>query len=73
MIAAGNVTVTATWIDGNNTACISAITIADSSDPDVPNPPVVTGTTVINGNTNLKNSYNRTYAATLYDSTENVV
>ena len=73
MIAAGNVTVTATWIDGNNTACISAITIADSSDPDVPNPPVVTGTTVINGNTNLKNSYNRTYAATFYDSTENVV
>lgn len=72
MIAAGNVTVTATWIDGNNTTCVSAITIADSSDPDVPNPPVATGTTVINGNTNLKNSYNRTYAATFYDSTENV-
>ncbi len=73
MIAAGNVTVTATWIDGNNTTCVSAITIADSSDPDVPNPPVATGTTVISGNTNLKNGYYRTYSAIFYDSTKNVV
>lgn len=73
MIAAGNVTVTATWIDGNNTTCVSAITIADSSDPDVPNPPVSTGTTVINGNTNLKNGYSRIYSAIFYDSSENAV
>lgn len=73
MIAAGNVTVTATWIDGNNTTCVSAITIADSSDPDVPNPPVTTGTTVISGNTNLKNGYSRTYSAIFYDSSENAV
>ena len=73
MIAAGNVTVTATWTDGNNTTCVTAITIADSSDPDVPNPPVTTGTTVISGNTNLKNGYYRTYSAIFYDSTKNAV
>ena len=73
MIAAGNVTVTATWTDGNNTACITTITVADSSNPDVPNPPVTTGTTVITGNTNLKNGYSRTYTATFYDSSENIV
>lgn len=73
MVAAGNVTVTATWTDGNNTTCVTAITIADSSDPDVPNPPVTTGTTVISGNTNLKNGYYRTYSAIFYDSTNNAV
>lgn len=73
MIAAGNVTVTATWTDGNNTTCVTAITIADSSNPDVPNPPVTTGTTVISGNTNLKNGYYRTYSAIFYDSTNNAV
>lgn len=73
MIAVGNVTVTATWTDGNNTACITAITIAESSNPDVPNPPVVTGTTVISGNTNLRCGYFRTYAVKFYDSSENIV
>lgn len=73
MIAAGNVTVTATWIDGNNTTCVTAITIVDSSNPDVPNPPVTTGTTVISGNTNLKNGYYRTYSTIFYDSTNNAV
>lgn len=73
MIAAGNVTVTATWTDGNNTACITTITVADSSNPDVPNPPVTTGTTVISGNTNLKNGYYRTYSAIFYDSANNAV
>ena len=38
-----------------------------------PNPPVITGTTVITGNTNLKNGYSRTYTATFYDSSNNVV
>lgn len=70
MIAAGNVTVTATWTDGDNTTCTTTITIVDTSDP---NPPVSTGTTVISGNTNLKNGYSRTYTATFYDSSENIV
>lgn len=70
MIAAGNVTVTAKWTDGNNTTCSTDIAIADTSDP---NPPVITGTTVITGNTNLKNGYTRTYTATFYDNSENAV
>lgn len=70
MIATGNVNVTATWTDGDNTTCTTTITIADTSDP---NPPVSTGTTVITGNTNLKNGYSRTYTATFYDSSENIV
>lgn len=70
MIAAGNVTVTATWTDGDNTTCTTTITIVDTSDS---NPPVSTGTTVISGNTNLKNGYSRTYTATFYDSSENIV
>lgn len=73
MIAAGNVTVTATWTDGNNTICVTAITIADSSDPDIPNPPVSTGTIVISGKTNLKNGYYRTYSAIFYDSSNSAV
>lgn len=70
MITTGNVTVTAKWTDGNNTTCSTVITIADSSDP---NPPVITGTTVISGNTNLKYAYTRTYTATFYDSSNNAV
>ena len=70
MIAAGNVTVTATWTDGDNITCTTTITIVDTSDP---NPPVSTGTTVISGNTNLKNGYYRTYSAIFYDSTNNVI
>lgn len=70
MIVAGNVTVTATWTDGNNTACVTNIIIADTSNP---NPPVATGTTVISGNTNLKNGYYRTYSAIFYDSENNAI
>lgn len=70
MIAAGNVTVTATWTDGDNTTCTTTITIVDTSDP---NPPVSVGTTVISGNTNLKNGYYRTYSAIFYDSANNVI
>lgn len=70
MIAAGNVNVTATWTDGDNITCTTTITIADTNNP---NPPVSTGTTVITGNTNLKNGYSRTYTATFYDSSENIV
>lgn len=62
MIAAGNVNVTATWTDGDNITCTTTITIADTNNP---NPPVSTGTTVITGNTNLKNGYSRTYTASI--------
>lgn len=73
MIAAGNVTVTTTWTDTKSTTCSTVITIADSSDPDIPNPPVSTGTIVISGNTNLKNGYYRTYSAIFYDSSNSAV
>lgn len=73
LIAEGNVTVTTTWIDGKNTTCVTTIIIADSSDPDVPTPPVPTGTTVISGNTNMKYAYTRTYTAIFYDSSNNAV
>ena len=70
MIAAGSVTITATWKDGNNTICKSAIIVTDTSDP---NPPVSTGSIVIEGNSNLKNGYSRTYTARFYDSSDNEV
>lgn len=71
MIAAGSVTVTATWTDGNNTTiCKSTIAIADTSDPI---PPASTGSTVIEGNTNLRDSYSRTYTACFYDSSDNEI
>lgn len=68
MLAAGNVTVTTTWTDAKNTTCTTTITIADTSDPDVP-----TGTTTISGNTNMKYAYTRTYTATFYDGSNNAV
>ena len=70
MIAAGSVTITATWKDGNNTTCKSTIIVADTSDP---NPPVSTGSIVIEGNSNLKNGYSRTYTARFYDSSDNEI
>lgn len=72
MIAAGNITVTATWADGNNTTCESAITIADTNDPD-PNPPVSSGKTVITGNAKITYGFSRNYTATFYDDSDNVV
>ena len=70
MITAGSVTITATWKDGNNTTCKSTIIVADTSDP---NPPVSTGSTVIEGNTNLRIGYSRTYTARFYDSSDNEI
>ncbi len=71
MITTGNITVTVKWTDGNNTTCVTAITIADTSDP---NPPVATGTATITGMYyTLRYNYTRTYTATFYDNSNNAV
>lgn len=68
MLKSGSVSITAIWTDGANTTCSTSISIVSE---DIP--PVSTGTTVINGNTNLKNGYSRIYSAIFYDSSENAV
>lgn len=74
LIAVGNVTVTATWTDTKNTTCVTTITIADTSDPDVPTPPVVTGTATITGTYyTLRAMYKRTYTVTFKDNNGNDV
>lgn len=58
----GNVTVTATWLEGKNTVCQSVISITDKNNSDT------NGTAAITGNTSLKNGYARTYTAHFYDA-----
>lgn len=74
MLAAGNVTVTATWSDTKNTTCTTTITIADTSDPDVPTPPTPTGTATITGTYyTLRAMYKRNYTVTFSDKDGNDV
>ena len=67
LLKEGNVTITATWTDGNNTTC--ATTIAISNSGVVP----TTGTVTISGRTELKWGYNRKYTATYTDANGNDV
>lgn len=67
LLKEGNVTITATWTDGNNTTCKT--TIAISNGGVVPTSDTVT----ISGNANLKCGYNRTYTATYTDANGNDV
>ena len=65
LLKEGNVTITATWTDGNNTTC--ATTIAISNSGVVP----TTGTLTISGNTKLKLGFSRTYKAIYTDANGN--
>ena len=71
LLATGNVKITATWTDGNNTTCETTIAISNSGVEPEPTP--TTGTVTISGNANLKCGYNRTYTATYTDANGNDV
>ena len=67
LLKQGNVTITATWTDGNNTTCETTIAISNSGV--VP----TTGTLTISGNTSLRWGYNRKYTAKYTDANGNDV
>ena len=71
LLATGNVKITATWTDGNNTTCETTIAISNSGVEPEPTP--TTGTVTISGNAKLKRGYNRTYKAKYTDANSNDV
>ena len=71
LLATGNVKITATWTDGNNTTCETTIAISNSGVEPEPTP--TTGTVTISGNANLMHDYKRTYTATYTDVNGNDV
>ena len=71
LLKEGNVTITATWTDGNNTTCETTIAITNSGVQPEPTPK--TDTVTISGRTDLKYGYNRTYTATYTDANGNDV
>lgn len=66
MLKEGNVTITATWVDGNNKTCSSAIVISNSV---VPEP--VTGTLTLSGRNDVIMGFNRTINAIYSDAEGN--
>ena len=71
MLKQGNVTITATWTDGNNTTCETTITISNSGVEPEPTP--TTGTLTISGSANLRIGVVRTYTAKYTDANGNDV
>ena len=69
LLKEGNVTITATWTDGNNITCETTIAISNSGV--VPTP--TTGTVTISGRTELKYGISRTYEAIYTDANGNDV
>lgn len=67
MLKEGNVTITTTWTDGNNTTCKTTIAITNSGV--VP----TTGTLTISGRTELRYGTSRTYKAIYTDADGNDV
>lgn len=65
LLKEGNVTITATWTDGNNTTCATTIDISNSGV--VP----TTGTLTISGRTELRYGTSRTYKAIYTDANGN--
>lgn len=66
MLKEGNVTITATWVDGNNKTCSSTIVISNSMAPDP-----ITGTLTLSGRNDVKIGYNRTISAIYSDAEGN--
>ena len=67
LLKEGNVTITATWTDGNNTTCETTIAISNSGV--IP----TIGDVIISGNTSLKRGYTRKYTAKYTDANGNDV
>lgn len=66
MLKEGNVTITATWTDGNNTTCSTTIAISNSMAPEP-----VTETLTLSGRNYVKRGYNRTINAVYSDAEGN--
>lgn len=66
MLKEGNVTITATWTDGNNTTCSTTIAISNSV---VPEP--ITGTLTLSGRNDVIMGFNRTINAIYSDAEGN--
>ena len=71
LLKQGNVTITATWTDGNNTTCKTTIAISNGGVEPEPTP--TTGTLTISGSSTLRVGVNRTYTATYTDVNDNDV
>ena len=71
MLKKGNVTITATWTDGNNTTCETTITISNGGVEPEPTP--TTDTVTISGRTKLYWESSRTYTAKYTDANGNDV
>ena len=71
LLKQGNVTITATWTDGNNTTCETTIAISNSGVEPEPTP--TTGTLTISGRTELRYGTSRTYTAIYTDANGNDV
>ena len=71
MLKEGDVTITATWTDGNNTTCETTIAITNSGVEPEPTP--TTGTLTISGVTSLRYDVSRTYTAKYTDANGNDV
>ena len=69
LLKEGNVTITATWTDGNNTTCETTIAITNSGVEPEPTP--TTGTLTISGRTELRYGTSRTYKAIYTDANGN--
>ena len=67
LLKEGNVTITATWTDGNNTTCETTIAISNSGV--IP----TTDTVTISGRTELRHGTSRTYKAIYTDANSNDV
>lgn len=68
LLATGNVTITTTWTDGNDTTCSTTIVISNTGQPE----PIGKITISTNGTT-LKKGYSRTYTANFWDNDKNNV
>ena len=71
LLATGNVKITATWTDGNNTTCETTIAISNSGVEPEPTP--TTGILTISGVKSLKYGTYNTYTATYTDVNDNDV
>ena len=71
LLKKGNVTITATWTDGNNTTCETTITISNGGVEPEPTP--TTDTVTISGRTKLYWESSRTYTAKYTDANGNDV
>ena len=69
LLKEGDVIITATWTDGNNTTCETTIAISNGGVEPTPS----IGTVTISGRENIRLGYNRTYKAIYTDANDNDV